>query len=115
MPVEAAAGHVEEWLNQKACRLVTVEPEDVAKALELLRHLGLGGDLTTDAQIAAAALRLDATIHSVDTDFLRFPGLRMSFLFKTGIRPRRRLWHWPNPKGGIPCLHGERRSCRALQ
>ena len=54
-----------------------MEPEDVARALDLLRQLGVGGDLTTDAQIAAAALRLDATIHSVDTDFHRLPGVRV--------------------------------------
>jgi toxin-antitoxin system PIN domain toxin len=77
MPIERAAGHVEDWLKRKVCRLVRLEHEDVTRALELLGHLGVGGDLTTDAQIAALAIRLDATIHSVDSDFLRFPGVRV--------------------------------------
>ena len=77
MPVEVGTAHVGDWLKRKACRLVSVEPDDVARTLDLLRHLGIGGDLTSDAQIAAAALRLDATIHSVDADFQRFPGVRV--------------------------------------
>lgn len=77
MPIQLAAGHVEDWLTRKVCRFVRFEPEDVNRALDLLRQLGVGGDLTTDAQIAATALRLDATIHSVDSDFHRFPGVRV--------------------------------------
>lgn len=77
MPIEVATGHVENWLKRTVCRLVRLESEDLTRAFDLLRNLGLGGDLTTDAQIAAVGLRLDATVHSVDTDFLRFPGLRV--------------------------------------
>lgn len=77
MPVETAASFVQDWLNRKVCRLVTTEPEDVTRALHLLRDIGVGADLTTDARIAAAALRLNAKIHSVDSDFLRFPGVRV--------------------------------------
>jgi predicted nucleic acid-binding protein len=47
-------------------------------AFGLLRSVGTGGNLTTGAQLAALALEYDAEIHSNDTDFGRFPGLRWS-------------------------------------
>jgi predicted nucleic acid-binding protein len=45
-------------------------------ARRLLLNAGTGGNLVTDAQIAAISLRLDATIHTADTDFARFPKIR---------------------------------------
>ena len=51
----------------------------------ILRHLllsvGTGGNLTTDAHLAALALEQDATFVTGDRDFLRFPGLKLKFLF----------------------------------
>ena len=52
--------------------------EDVESALSLLRAAGTAGNITTDAQIAAVALRLDATVHTTDLDFARFRGVRFS-------------------------------------
>jgi predicted nucleic acid-binding protein len=77
MSIELAAGHVDSWLNCRICRFVPMEAVDVRESLSLLTAAGVGADLTTDSQIAAIALRLDATIHSADTDFLRFPGIRV--------------------------------------
>ena len=37
---------------------------------------GVGGNLVTDAHIAALAMEYQAEVHSNDTDFSRFPGLR---------------------------------------
>jgi predicted nucleic acid-binding protein len=45
--------------------------------LTLLKKSGSAGNLTTDAQIAALALQETAILHSNDTDFLRFPGIRL--------------------------------------
>lgn len=50
--------------------------EDVHMALTLLKTAGTAGNLTTDAQIAAMALRLDAEVHTADLDFGRFPTVR---------------------------------------
>jgi len=77
MPVAVAAGIVESWLERKVCRYVGIEAADLRQTLALLRQAGTGADLTTDAQIAALALRLGATVHSADTDFLRFQGLKL--------------------------------------
>ncbi len=77
MSIGTAEGHVAGWLRRKVCEFVVMEEGDVARALKLLRAAGTGGDLTTDAQIAAMALRLDATVHTADTDFKRFEGVRL--------------------------------------
>jgi predicted nucleic acid-binding protein len=51
----------------------------------ILRHLllcvGTGGNLTTDAHLAALALEQDATIVTGDRDFQRFPGLGLKLLY----------------------------------
>jgi predicted nucleic acid-binding protein len=53
-------------------------PDDVETALGLLESAGTAGNLTTDAQIAAVALRLDAEVHTTDLDFGRFAGVLFS-------------------------------------
>jgi hypothetical protein len=77
MPIAVASGHVADWLRRNVCRLASIERADVDRALTLLESAGTGGDLTSDAQIAALAIRLGATVHSADTDFLRFPALKV--------------------------------------
>jgi toxin-antitoxin system PIN domain toxin len=77
LPVDVATGHAESWLERPTARYVPLDSRDLLKAFDCLRHLGTAGGLTTDALIAAIALRLGATVHSADTDFLRFPGLKV--------------------------------------
>lgn len=64
------------WLEQPPA--VTVEPSgrhlDDLRAL--LRATGTGGNLVTDAHLAALAVRYDAEIVTFDRDFGRFPGVR---------------------------------------
>jgi hypothetical protein len=43
---------------------------------ELAARAGTGGDLTTDAWIAAIAITHGASVLTVDSDFGRFPNLR---------------------------------------
>jgi predicted nucleic acid-binding protein len=47
----------------------------------LLYSLGTGGNLVTDAHLAALALEHDATIATADRDFQRFPGLKVKIVF----------------------------------
>jgi len=44
----------------------------------LLQPLGTGGNLTSDAHLAALAIEHGAELCSSDTDFGRFPGLNWS-------------------------------------
>ena len=76
--VSEAADHVRSWLAMRHVQLHEMLPEDVACALGLLEAAGTAGNLTSDAQIAAVALRLDAEVHTADLDFGRF--LKVRFL-----------------------------------
>ena len=78
MSVAEASAHVRSWLGRKQVRLHDMLPNDVNAALSLLESAGTAGNLTTDAQIAAVALRLDAEVHTADLDFGRFAGVRFS-------------------------------------
>jgi len=42
----------------------------------LIRHVGVAGNLSTDAHLAALAIEYQAELVSNDRDFGRFPGLR---------------------------------------
>ena len=76
LTIQKASKHVRDWLNQPIAQLVETELEDVDRALSLLTEAGTGGNLTTDAQLAAISLRLEATVYSVDSDYSRFAGVR---------------------------------------
>jgi uncharacterized protein len=43
---------------------------------DLLARLGVAGNLTSDAHLAALAIEHGATLYSADNDFSRFAGLR---------------------------------------
>ena len=70
--ITEAAKYVRAWLAAPCACLVSFTEADSLRALTLLEQAGTGGNLTTDAQIAASALRLQATVHTADTDFARF-------------------------------------------
>ena len=76
LSISEAADHVRSWLAMRHVQLHEMLPEDVACALGLLEAAGTAGNLTSDAQIAAVALRLDAEVHTADLDFGRFPKVR---------------------------------------
>jgi uncharacterized protein len=74
--VEEALDIVEGWLARS--NVVVVNPTDRhARILrELLAPLGTGGNLTTDAHLAALSIEHGAELCSSDADFSRFPGVR---------------------------------------
>ena len=76
MAIDEASEHVRLWLGRSVTEHLSTDASDVHRALDLLQEQGVGSKLTTDAQIAAIASRYRATIHTADTDFHRFPGLR---------------------------------------
>ena len=76
LSVGEAAEHVESWLSRGHVTVMDMLTEDVRMALTLLKAAGTAGNLTTDAQIAAMALRLDAEVHTADLDFGRFSKVR---------------------------------------
>jgi len=76
MEVDGAIERVEAWLSRAQVRFLQPGPRHLEIAVRLLRALGAAGNLTTDAQLAALAIEHQAELHSNDSDFARFPGLR---------------------------------------
>jgi uncharacterized protein len=73
---EEAFEIVDAWLAVPS--VVNGEPDGshARRTRELLVATGTGGNLVTDAHLAALALQYDATVISYDNDFGRFPGVR---------------------------------------
>ncbi len=76
MSVVDATDRVRLWLAQPNVRFVVPGPSHLEIAFGLLEAIGTGANLTTDVQLAAHAIELDAELFSNDTDFGRFAGLR---------------------------------------
>ena len=71
-----AAGHVRAWLAQPVVQVLEPRADHIERVLALLEPLRTAGNLVTDAQIAALVLESDAVLHTTDTGFLSFAGLR---------------------------------------
>lgn len=67
---------VESWLNLPSTDLIEPGPRHAEILFRLIRGVGVAGNLTTDAHLAALAIEHQARIASTDNDFTRFPGLR---------------------------------------
>jgi len=76
LPVAAACAHARSWLAQPYVNIVDPGDRHAGILFGLLESLGTGGNLTTDAHLAALAIEHQAELHSTDADFGRFPGLR---------------------------------------
>jgi toxin-antitoxin system PIN domain toxin len=76
LPVDAALARVEGWLALDCVRILDPGPRHLAVAKELFAAAGVGANLTTDVHLAALAIDYQAELHSNDTDFARFSGLR---------------------------------------
>ena len=76
LTVREAGQHITSWLARPNVRLLVAGPSHVEAVCRLLTKAGTGGNLVTDAQIAALALEYGATVHSADTDFARLAGVR---------------------------------------
>jgi len=67
---------VRDWMNQPSVLWIHPGERFAGIYLDLLEQLGTAGNLTSDAHLAALAIENQATLHSNDTDFSRFEGLR---------------------------------------
>lgn len=76
MTVGEATTIVREWLAQPTAVLVEPTSRHLDVLAGLLAHTGTGGNLVSDAHVAAIAAEHDATVVTYDTDFARF-GVRM--------------------------------------
>lgn len=75
MTVAQAEVTVTDWLEVEHVRLLAPSQATLARFFEFLRAAGTGGNLSTDAMIAALATEYGGCVYSNDRDFSRFPGL----------------------------------------
>jgi toxin-antitoxin system PIN domain toxin len=76
MDIDTAAAHVESWLSRSIAGIVSPGPRHAELVFGFLRTVGKGGNLTTDAHLAALAIESRGVIYTSDTDFLRFTGVK---------------------------------------
>ncbi len=67
---------IDSWLAQPCAAIVDPGERHARILRDLLRPLGAGGNLVSDAHLAALAIEHGAELCSCDNDFSRFPGLR---------------------------------------
>jgi len=87
LPAHDGIAIVQNWLNQDSVQIVTPGERHADFLFRLLEGIGIAGNLTTDAHLAALALEYRAQLASTDTDFARFPALR--WFNPVAERPRR--------------------------
>jgi toxin-antitoxin system PIN domain toxin len=76
LTADEAARHIRSWLAQPFVEVLHGTVVHVQAVLESVERIGTAGNLVTDAQIAALAAEHNAIVHTADSDFLRFPGVR---------------------------------------
>lgn len=76
MSVHEAAEAIESWLARPATTLLAPDARQLEIAFSLARSLGTAGNLTTDLQLAAYAIRFGGVVATADADFARIPGVR---------------------------------------
>lgn len=73
---EEAIEHVAAWFRFHHVFPVNPGADHLAHFASNLAAAGVGANLVTDAHIGAVAMEYQAEVHSNDSDFSRFPGLR---------------------------------------
>ena len=71
-----AVDYVLEWFRFPHVTPVNPGPGQLTHLRRNLAAAGVGANLVTDAHVAALSMEYQAEVHSNDTDFGRFPGLR---------------------------------------
>jgi len=78
--LEDALGTIDDWLQHPAARVIGPTERHAALLSGLLIAAGRGGNLVSDAHLAALAIEHGADLGTFDRDFERFAGLRMTLL-----------------------------------
>lgn len=75
-PPGEVLGHINSWLDQPITSILEPGRRHLSILENLCGAIGIAGNLTTDAVLAALAIEYQAELHSNDADFGRFSGLR---------------------------------------
>lgn len=76
LPPTAAIERVGRWFTREHVQILDPGPRHLRIVEGLFEATGVAGNLTTDTHLAALAIEHQCELHSNDTDFGRFPGLR---------------------------------------
>lgn len=76
LQTEEALDLMDGWLRQPCALVVHPGDRHLRILRDLIAPLGTGGNLTSDAHLAALAIEYGAELCTCDLDFGRFPGLR---------------------------------------
>lgn len=76
LPVDFALEQVGSWTSAPPAVVLEPTARHLGVLAELLGTTGSGGNLVSDAHLAALAVEHDATVVTYDNDFGRFPGVR---------------------------------------
>ena len=71
-----AIAHIRSWLDQPQVQIIEPGPRHLDLLESLAGSARVTGELTTDLHLAALTIEHQAELHSNDSDFGRFPGLR---------------------------------------
>lgn len=78
LSLDTAIDQVRSWLGQPVVTVIETGPKHLEILAGLLGEVGVGGNLVSDAHLAALAIESNAELVSFDRDFGRFAGLRWS-------------------------------------
>ena len=67
---------IDQWLAHPTAHIIRPGERHWSILTAMLQAIQLGGNLVSDAHLAALALEHDCELYSTDNDFARFPGLR---------------------------------------
>lgn len=76
LPVAAAFDVVQAWVGEPSAVVLEPGPRHLRLLRDLVVPIGTGGNLTSDAYLAAIAIEHGAELCTTDGDFSRFPRLR---------------------------------------
>ncbi len=77
MSIPEVFSHINSWISRSVTQVLEPGSSYYSDVQDLLIQAGsAGGNLVTDAQIAALALSHKAIVHTADYDFKRFPPIK---------------------------------------
>jgi toxin-antitoxin system PIN domain toxin len=76
LTVSELTARIASWLDLPHIHVAYPSDSHFTRLRAELERLGTAGNLTTDAHLAVLAMERGYVLHTTDTDFARFPGLR---------------------------------------
>jgi toxin-antitoxin system PIN domain toxin len=76
LTLKEAIERVQSWIDQPCARIIQATEEHWELFQQMLRAGNATANLVSDAHLAALAVEHNCVLHSTDTDFARFRGLK---------------------------------------